>query len=96
MFTRAVYEAVATVLSKYRFKVSARRTGHRKVGSAYLTALFVIDELTEEFAALFEGDNERFDRKRFYKAAGWTTNPVPVFDRLKELEHMAKVAIDKD
>jgi hypothetical protein len=84
MFTRGHYEAVAEILRR-------RRRGLYKGGPHEL-----LDELISEFAALFEGDNEAFSRKRFLEASGFKYDPSPVLKRLEQLENMAKVAIDRE
>ncbi len=84
MFTKQHYEAVAEILRRQR--------GIRVALHTRLT----IDDLTSEFAILFEDDSKTFDTKRFLEASGYKYDPSPVIDRLDELDKMAKVAIDRE
>jgi len=90
VFTKQHYEAVARILKRQR-KIEASNMAPFSA----LGAFGVIDDLTSEFATLFEGDNEAFNRKRFLEASGYKYDPTPVIERLDELEKMAKVAIDR-
>ncbi len=84
MFTKQHYEAVAQILRRQRVSLCS------KLGRA------LCDGLISEFAALFEGDSEAFNRKRFLEATAFKYDPSPVEQRLVELENMAKVAIDRE
>ena len=78
------YVAVADILYRRR-NVEAGRFGCEG-----------LDELVSEFAALFEADNEAFDRHRFLEACHYKYDPSPVLERLEELDKMAKIAIDRE
>jgi hypothetical protein len=57
--TRRHYIAVAALLA-----------GERALARHHVVELRVVDNLTLSLADLFKADNARFDRERFYAAAG--------------------------
>ena len=59
MFTREHFEQVASILSAARSSANSTKA---------LAVHKVVDQLTDDFAAIFEQDNELFARKAFIRA----------------------------
>lgn len=63
MFTRQHFEAIAEILYQYGHVVG--RNNDFDQGAEW-----AVSNVTEELANLFQKDNPRFDRQKFFEAAG--------------------------
>jgi hypothetical protein len=64
--TRKDYQAIAQAIRDERATIEARECDLRKVGEQWATTT----SLAVRIALVFEADNERFDRQKFYEACG--------------------------
>jgi hypothetical protein len=58
------------VTRRHYIKVAALLAAKRSLARHHLAELRFVDNLTRSLADLFAQDNPRFDRQRFYVAAG--------------------------